>query len=367
MKPSVVRAAPAAGKLKVARMDWAALTERAPPAREWVIKDWLPGGHVTVLAGRGGEGKSLLEQTLASALALGVDYIGSIPKKQRVLIWSCEDDHDELWRRQVANAQFFRVPLADFSERLHIIPRVGEDNILMCSDHGRPSWTPAWAMLAEACNDLRVDTLMIDNAGQVFGANENARADVSRFIGGLAGIRSGMTTLLVSHTAKSLSSEFSGSSAWENAARARWYMGKRLPSDHTADADDVGDDAVRYLCRRKANYSQSDFVRLRFINGVLVPEALSEPMAAGAREEQAEAVILSAMAKLATMGKHPTDGKTSPDYLPRLLTEFQLDGGLPRKDLAGAMRRLMIAGRLRRVVVGKYGNRSDRFGLQVSS
>lgn len=348
-------------------MCWSKLGERAPPAREWVITDWLPSGHIAVLGANGGEGKSSLEQTMASALALGVNYIGSIPKKQRVLIWSCEDDHDELWRRQVANARFFRVPLADFSERLHIIPRVGEDNILMYSDHGRPSWTPVWALLCEACNDLRIDVCMIDNAGQVYGANENARSDVSHFMGGLAGIRGGMTTLLIAHTAKSLTSEFSGSSAWENVARARWYMGKRLPSDHTADADDAADDAVRYLCRRKSNYSLSDFVRLRFINGVLVPEALSEPMAADAREEQAEALILTAMAKLASMGKYPTDGKTSPDYLPRLMTEFKLDGGLPRKDLAAAMRRLMMAGRLRRVVVGKYGNRSDRYGLQVSS
>jgi hypothetical protein len=58
-----------------------------------------------------------------------------------------------------------------------------------------------------------------------------------------------------------------------------------------------------------------------------------------------------------------TDGPNSPDYLPRQILAKGFAEDHSKKELAAAMNQLMGAGRLRRDVVGKYSNRTPRFGL----
>ena len=56
---------------------WAELPE--PPPREWLVKNWLPTGCVTMLSGRGGFGKSRLALQLAAGVASGGDAVGRQP------------------------------------------------------------------------------------------------------------------------------------------------------------------------------------------------------------------------------------------------------------------------------------------------
>jgi hypothetical protein len=81
-------------------LDWRALELGNPPEREWAIEHWLGMGHVTLLAGGGGTGKTLLAQAMGSCLALRREYLDWMPAERRVLMWATEDDRDELWRRQ---------------------------------------------------------------------------------------------------------------------------------------------------------------------------------------------------------------------------------------------------------------------------
>lgn len=368
VKSSVIRAAPAAGKPKLELsalrpLDWSDLERRQLPERAWAIDGWLGMGHVTLLAGVGGAGKSLLAQALGSAISIGADFIGAVPQQRRVLFLACEDDADELHRRQIRIGAHFGKALGEFTNFM-VVPRVGEDNTLVATEYGKPMWTPFFGELKESCNDRRVDTLIIDNLAQVFAASENDRAAVSRFVAGLSALRPGMAVLLLAHPAKAATSEFSGSSAWENAVRARWFLGRRLPGE--AEQQDDGDGA-RYLCRRKANYAAADWLRLDYVDGLLVPAAAADLLQPDGRTraEHGQDVVLAALRRLREMGRFPTDGATSPDYLPRLAIEFQLNAGLSRRDLAAAMRNLMVAGRLQRGVVGKYANRNDRFGLLI--
>lgn len=100
-------------------LDWRALDGRTPPLRSWAIEYWLAMGHVTLMAGEGGSGKTGVAQALGSCLALRREYLDWVPTERRVIMWACEDDTDELWRRQVAIAKWLDVPLAAFAERLH--------------------------------------------------------------------------------------------------------------------------------------------------------------------------------------------------------------------------------------------------------
>ncbi len=74
----------------------------AVPEREWIVQDWLPVGHVTLLYGDGGVGKTLLAQQLMTSCATGSPWCGLAVQKCRVFGMFCEDDADELHRRQAA-------------------------------------------------------------------------------------------------------------------------------------------------------------------------------------------------------------------------------------------------------------------------
>ena len=54
---------------------WDDLEGREPPAREWIIPYWIPAGHVTLLAGRGGIGKTLIAQHIGSAATVDDNLI----------------------------------------------------------------------------------------------------------------------------------------------------------------------------------------------------------------------------------------------------------------------------------------------------
>ena len=60
-------------------MDWHGLEVLTPPERDWAINGWLGMGHVTLLAGPGGSGKTAVCQSLLSAMSLGYDVIDSVP------------------------------------------------------------------------------------------------------------------------------------------------------------------------------------------------------------------------------------------------------------------------------------------------
>lgn len=349
-------------------LDWSSLATRSPPVRPWRIAHWLSDGPM-LLAGAGGIGKTLLAQTLATALALGRYFLDDVLAPSRVLFWACEDDHDELWRRQLAICAFFGVTLADLDGHLTIEPRLGRDNALFGLAFGQPTWTPLRAELTAQVNDYKADVLILDNVGQTFGGQENDRHHVTTFVNGLAslgGDRS-LSTLLLGHPAKATDSEYSGSTAWENAVRMRWFFGATLP-DQPEEGPASPD--VRYLAKRKANYTAHDWRRLQYVNGVFVPDAVSggsiaDRHSAEARAESAQRCVLHALARLAEASIRTTDGATSPDFLPRKMRETKLAADFTVRELTDAMRALQLAGQIEEGPVGHYRNRTQKFGLKV--
>ena len=104
-----------------------------------------------------------------------------------------------------------------------------------------------------------------------------------------------------------------------------------------------------------------------------VVEPIDEPsshMSALMRQTQnqhADQVVIRAFKRLRAMGIHATDGKTSPNSLPKQVLEKHLGEGLDRAEITDAMNRLMVRGVFRRDVVGQYGaNRAKQFGLVLS-
>lgn len=345
-------------------IDWRALSTREPPLRRWAIRGWIGFGHVSLLAGVGGIGKTLMAQQIASALALGRRVIDEVQGPISSLLWACEDDRDELWRREVAIARWLDAPLDAFADGLHIQARHGLENTLASAEYGRLLFSPLLAELREQAEDLRAEVVILDNVAQLYGANENDRHQVTAFCNALSGALPGRAVLLLAHPARSAGSEFSGSSAWEAVARTRLYMGDHLP-DQKPDQTEEPQADVRFLARRKANYSDRDWRRFTYRDGVLVPDVVEAQggILAHLREQAAERAVMAGLKRLQGMGLNATDGSTSPRFLPKLLIEYRLADGRSKRELADAMRRLLLAGSLRRAKVGTGSDRHPIYGL----
>ena len=351
-------------------LDFRALGRRQAPPRKWFVPGWL--GGPTLVAGPGGSGKSSLVQHQVTLGALGRAYVGTQDVPFRSLVWNCEDEHDELWRRQERICAHEKIDMADLDGKLHIVSRYGCENALMVEMQGGLATTALFKELREQVNDLRIDVLWLDNSAHVFLGNHDDRTHVTGFVNALNGLVTGrpFAAVIMAHPGKAIGSEYSGSVAWENAVRMRWYLGSRLPDQRIEDAEDEGDrSTVRYLAKRKANYTAQDYVRFTMQDGLLVPDQAPQGIGgivAAIDERQAEHVCLEGFRSLKAMGLNPSDSKSSADYLPKQMLEKRLNSGYGKSELAKAMNRLMTAGTFSHGEVGKYSNRTPRMGLVLN-
>lgn len=351
-------------------LDWRALEGQPLPERQWIIDHWLPAGHPALFAGSPGTGKTMVSQVIASCIALRREYLDWPPAERRVLMWACEDDADELVRRQAAIARWLGVPLSAFADRFILISYDREEVELAGLVEQRLVATDKVKELREQIGDYRADVVFLDPIARIFGGNENDRHQVAQFFAMLS--RAGDVTrsaiVAVGHPGKAPGSEYSGSTAWESAVRARLYLGRTLP-DAKPDEDDepAEDDGVRYLARRKANYSARDWRRLQFRDGVMVPDA--PPDASPGRRigpDYARDVVLRAVRKLADIGEHGCASTRSDKYLPRLARDYKLLDQLSEKEFATAMRAARADKVLVTATVGQYANRTRREALMVA-
>jgi len=348
-----------------APLNWRDLSAKRPPLRDWAVDHWLPMGHPALLAGSGGVGKTLLAQTLGTCLALEYEYIDVIAKPRRVLMWAGEDERDELWRRQIAICNWLNVDMASLDGRFIVESYIGRDITLAGTAYGALTPTPLFAELRAQIGDYKADYVFIDSTARVFGGVENDRHQVTTFIAWLTGAcaTTGAGLCLLAHPGKATASEFSGSTAWEASVRSRLYLGRKLPDRDDPDDEGTDTDTVRYLARRKANYAETDYRKLNYADGVLVPETTPRQTFTGNRGEFAQDVVLRTTRKLAELGMHGNASTRSPDYLPKLAKQYRQLDGLTEREFTAAMRELIVLGRLASQPVGRYPNRSPRNGL----
>lgn len=343
-------------------LDWSALEGKELPPREWILPEWIPHAHTTILAGRAGIGKTLIAQHIATAIAANVNYLG-IAAPRRVLMWGGEDDCHELWFRQRNICAALGVPLSALSGKFILHSYSGTDITLAATAFGNLVETPMLRELREQVHDYGAELVILDNVARLFGGNENDRHAVTTFIAWVQGACAPAAVLLLSHPAKAAGSEFSGSTAWEGAVRARLYLSDLPPSFKGDDEDAPVDDRVRYLARRKANYSGLDLRRFTLRDGVLVPDTLEPLRASVVSQEFARDVVRSTVQTLAAKQIYGSSSTGSPNYLPRLAKQYKLLDRLTEKQFGGAMRAMILDDTLVREPVGEYSNRTKKFGL----
>ncbi|MAF62787.1 AAA family ATPase [Blastomonas sp. CCH5-A3] len=224
-----------------------------PPEREWLLKDFIPMHSATYLTGAGSSGKSLLGQQLCTAVASGLRFLGIEARACPALYVTCEDDVDELHRRQHAINRSLRTRYAGLDGKLHLVSLVGnEDNaIARVNGSGELRAEPLYEKLLNTALATGSRLVVLDNVAHLFGGNENHRAEVAAFVNLLNRLAVAIdgAVLFIGHPNKS-GADFSGSTAWENQVRSRLFL--EVPTDGNGGCIDRD---ARVLSRGKSNYA----------------------------------------------------------------------------------------------------------------
>jgi hypothetical protein len=265
-----------------------------PKKREWIVPDWIPKGVVSSLSGDGGMGKTLIAQQLLYAAGTGGKWLGIQLEGGEIIRGLgvfCEDDEDELHRRHNSIKADLGYAVGNPFTDTWIWPRVGFDNLLVTFDKdNRPTVSPFFLSIMKQVLEKKIELLVLDTIADLFGGNEIIRAQVNYFIKATCGAfiqkakESGfvLTVILLSHPSqagRNSGSGESGSTAWNNAVRARLYLTR--PEDGLPEQ--------RVLTRKKSNYSASGDdvkIELMWADGVLKPASSNNAVAVKSVENQ---------------------------------------------------------------------------------
>jgi len=199
--------------------------------------------------------------------------------------------------------------------------------------------------------------LILDNAAQLFGGNENDRREVTQFVNALHSLIHGgdLTILMLGHPPKQsgqgTSHEYSGSTAWDACFRSRLWFGR---------PDGENDEETkehRMLTKRKANYSSiGDSVKqdLSFVDKLEI----------SAKQKDAKHEFLERLAILNNSNRYVSHSPNSGNYAPRVMVAMG-NTTTSKKLLEKAMQLLLADGKIiANAEVGKIGSRKA-IGLKI--
>lgn len=202
-----------------------------PPAVAFVIPGWLPADVVTLFSAHGGSGKSFISLYVAICVAIGRHpfRIGEAVPRKRVIMYSAEDDLIALQGRLRRYLDFLSIDPSELDGWLLLLDATACDNVLFKTERDGCTTTARFEWLAAKVQIYQAALVIFDNASDALEANENDRTAVRQFFSALRRLKT--TVLLLSHVdaASSMAKPreakgYSGSTAWNNSARSRWYL-----------------------------------------------------------------------------------------------------------------------------------------------
>lgn len=338
-----------------------------PPSRRWIVPEWIPSGVVTGLYGDGGVGKSLIAQQLQTGAALGSAWLGLPVMRAASLGVYCEDDDDELWRRQCAINADCCID-HDVLSAMSWMSRLGEDNLLMTfTRNGVGELTIFHKQALEAALDLKIRLVIIDTAADTFGGNENDRGQVRQFVQralGQIALKIDGAVICCAHPSRAglqTGTGDSGSTGWNNAFRSRIYLKHVDPQPN-----EPPDPMARIIERKKANYaSRNDEIKLHWQNGVIVPDGASTAGNTGFGRLNASEVFLTLLGEMNKQKRPVSSNSKSGNFAPREFEKLPSEDryGFRKADFERAMNTLFKDNKIRNVA---YGRKHDERTMIVA-
>ena len=338
-------------------IDPVSLQGQPVPVRKWIVPQWIPSGAETMLSGAGGVGKSLLAMQLMTAAALGKQWIGQSTTPCRTLGVFCEDEPDELHRRQMSINTYYETEFTDLND-MGWLSRVGEESLMMTFDREEVgSGTEFFQQVHNATQDFGARLIVLDSLHDLFGGNENARSQERQFIGLLRSLAldCGGAVVLTAHpslTGMSSGTGLSGSTAWNNAVRSRLYLTRP-----TVEEGQEVDDYERVLSRMKANYAPAGGgIDLRWHEGMFEAQVPETGILGTIERRTADKAFLDGLDALTRAGRNLSDSRNAGNYAARTISRTPQGKGFNVRQLEGAMERLFAGGEIR---VEEQGRRGD--------
>lgn len=317
----------------------------APPARRWFVRDMVPAQAVTLLTGDGATGKSLLALQLAVASALRHRWLGMDVHGGRALYISCEDDIDEMHRRVSSIVRADGTGAQDRLDDLDVVSLAGEEAVFAYPERigANLTVTPLFRETESLIAETTPSLVILDTLADVFGGDENHRAQARQFIALLRGwcAKHGTTILVLAHpslTGLSSGAGTSGSTGWSNSVRSRIYLER--PNKGAEDA--------RILTTKKANYARAGRdVRIEWHKGAFRPLAKAEAApSAVATIEATKALFLDLLADFNQSGRRVSSAPSA-NYAPAVFAKDPRAAGTPKAAFLEAMQALFAERRLR--------------------
>lgn len=229
----------------------------------------VDGDHLYLLGDFTVTHNSLLVQQLLTSAVLGEAWLGLSLKAGKALFFACEDDEDELHRRQADINRSIGAAMRDvLASGLELHGRTGRDNALARLD--RREWkmlaTDLLARLGQRCMREGIQYVVIDTATQTFAGNQNDEQQVVQFINQLRRLAIAIQGIVVitkhpSLSGRALGTGEGGSTSWNNSVRSRLYMREDK-------------DGQLLLSGMKANYGKRlEKIPLRWDRGVFLVDA----------------------------------------------------------------------------------------------
>lgn len=335
--------------------DWAG---KAVPERDWFIDDLIPARQVTILAGDGGVGKSLLALQIGVASALGVETAGLEPRAGRCLYLGAEDEEDEFHRRVNDIVRGHGKRLRDLKD-FRLLPMADLDALLSVPDKaGVMQPTPLWHDVCDLARSFSPLFIVLDTVADLFGGDEIKRGQARQFIGMLRrlAIEIDCAIVLLAHPSQEgmrSGTGSSGSTGWRNSSRSMLYFQR----DESTEADPD----VRLLSTKKINYGKvGGELKLRWEAGHFVPEgpAATSP-AARMMAKKAEVKFIELLRFLTRTGQNVITTKGS-NYAPKVMSDLPAAAGFSKMARIGAMNRLLEDGAIRQVESGPPSKKRKR-------
>jgi RecA-family ATPase len=331
----------------------------AVPPQDWIVPDWLPVGCTTANYGDGGVGKTLLSEQLMTSCVTNIPWCGYAVKQVRSFGLFCEDDENELHRRQDRICDHLRINMGMLGN-MRWVSGVGEDNLLCTfSSAGKMLITDRYYQIREAILEFGAQLVVLDTAADTFGGNENDRSQVRRFIGLLNRLAMDIDggVLLNAHPSRAglRSGDLDGAStAWNNSVRSRWALAR--PTD--SNGEEQMDTSERVLTRKKANYAEiGATIKLRWANGAFAPIGSDGSINGNSiSRDVAEIVFLDLLDRCGEQQQWVSQSSRASNYAPKVFKKRPDSQGYSVREFEYAMSSLFTKKKLRNE---NYGRISD--------
>jgi RecA-family ATPase len=343
----------------------------AVPEPDWTVFNRIPRRQTTLFSGEGAMGKSTLLLQLCAAHVVAKDWLHTMPEPGAALFLDAEDDEDVMHRRLAAVVKHYGVSFADLvGGGLSLLSMVGQDCILATTTRsGKVEPTPLYNELLAMVGDTKPVMIGLASAANLFAGNENDRAEVQQFIGLLTrlAIVANGSVVLVSHpsnTGIQTGSGVSGSTAWHNAVRSRFFLHGVKKQDTSEGAEPDND--LREIEFMKNNYGpRAERLTLRWQDGLFLPEKRKSALQQAAQDQRDDEVFVSVLSRF-TQQNRVVSANPGRSFAPSLFADEKEAkfAHVNSARLRAAMDRLIESGRVLIEITGPPSRQRSKLVLR---